>query len=407
MVSSGFTATVVITKNITLLGGYNPADFNDRQPDAYTTTIDADSRTNQTSLAFMGGTTATVDGFRITGATDCWVGGAAIFDASPTLRHNWVVGNHATWSGGGIHVRGSSTPTIESNVIAYNTANDFGGGIFVDCCANVVISGNQVYSNTAGDHGGGLNLWFSTGMIYSNTIQNNMATDVGGGIVLSVSPLVIRANTIVSNSAAHNAAGLWIDQSSAVVDSNLVAFNSGNGIRIWLNTVPLTLTNNVIVHNAAEGIGAFDVVTDVRLINNTIAYNGGEGVLVGLDWGDGLTGTVSLIRNNIIVSNTLAGVWVVPSLGSVGLADYNDLWANPRNLTLGPGNISANPQFVNPTAGDFRIRFGSPVVNAGTNVGAPAYDRDGVTRPQGSRVDMGAYEVIVYSTYLPIVLRNR
>jgi len=61
----------------------------------------------------------------------------------------------------------------------------------------------------------------------------------------------------------------------------------------------------------------------------------------------------------------------------------------------GEGNIlRANPQFVDPNNGDYRLQPGSPCINAGTPSGAPDIDALGIVRPQGSGVDIGAYEYI-------------
>jgi len=58
----------------------------------------------------------------------------------------------------------------------------------------------------------------------------------------------------------------------------------------------------------------------------------------------------------------------------------------------GTGNIDANPLFVDGTAGDFHLQDGSPCIDSGTTAGAPDTDIEGIARPQGAGVDMGAYE---------------
>ena len=56
---------------------------------------------------------------------------------------------------------------------------------------------------------------------------------------------------------------------------------------------------------------------------------------------------------------------------------------------------SLDPDFVQTgfgTTDDYHVAAGSPAVDAGTAVGAPAVDLEGSSRPQGNGFDIGAYE---------------
>ncbi len=49
---------------------------------------------------------------------------------------------------------------------------------------------------------------------------------------------------------------------------------------------------------------------------------------------------------------------------------------------------------------------GSPAIHHGTNIGCPATDQRGITRPQAGICDIGAYEFVFPITmYLPLVMR--
>src|SRR5690606_38607828 len=71
---------------------------------------------------------------------------------------------------------------------------------------------------------------------------------------------------------------------------------------------------------------------------------------------------------------------------------YSDIqggWVGP-----GDGNIDADPLWLDPAAGDFRLGAASPCINAGDNSAVPAgitTDLAGLPRFVGI-VDMGAYE---------------
>ena len=60
----------------------------------------------------------------------------------------------------------------------------------------------------------------------------------------------------------------------------------------------------------------------------------------------------------------------------------------------GAGNIDADPLFADPANADYSLMNGSPCIDTGDAAGAPQTDIDGVSRPQGPGVDMGAYEFI-------------
>ena len=56
----------------------------------------------------------------------------------------------------------------------------------------------------------------------------------------------------------------------------------------------------------------------------------------------------------------------------------------------GRGNINVDPLFVG--EGDYHLARGSPAIDAGRRLVAPATDIEGNARPCGQRFDMGAYE---------------
>jgi hypothetical protein len=103
-------------------------------------------------------------------------------------------------------------------------------------------------------------------------------------------------------------------------------------------------------------------------MNNTVYGNYGPGILI-------QNGYDALVFNNISYGNFIDTIydWGARSLIS--------------------NNLTADPGFVNAGADDFRLSSFSSAIDAGTVVSSvPGADIDGIPRPQGAQVDIGAYE---------------
>ena len=75
--------------------------------------------------------------------------------------------------------------------------------------------------------------------------------------------------------------------------------------------------------------------------------------------------------------------------GQEVVADHNLIFSDSKSL------------FVDAASGDLHLLKNAPAVDMGSMDLAPLVDIDGVPRPQGSVVDIGAYEYCPYDSCLP------
>jgi hypothetical protein len=304
---------------------------------------------------------AVLDGFTISDGYADYGGGIWAYETSPVIRACRVTGNMAHYGGGGVWL-GNGTPLIDNTVVSDNTSSYWGGGI-VASYASPTIQNSSITSNTARDYGGGLVVWgTSQPMLVATTLAANTARWGGGLYVGDDVAIHVSSGRIEGNSAQQAA-----------------------GMRVTFAT--LTMTNTFVVDNSATAGGPGGIqfwYASGRLVNVTIADNGASDGLGGIAFGtDDPAGRLAIL-NSIMFFN--AGDDLSCSGGSCDVT-YSDV---SESIT-GSGNISADPQFVSRTAGDYHLRAGSPAIDAGTSEGAPSNDFEGDPRPAGE-VDMGADE---------------
>jgi len=116
--------------------------------------------------------------------------------------------------------------------------------------------------------------------------------------------------------------------------------------------------------------------------------------------------------NCIVWDNDVGGIFPNTATAGIGpVTIINNILqeAAPQPETWGTvtGNLVADPRFLAPSLGNYRLRPDSPAIDAGVNsatgrgnnwylqtidITAPDTDLDGHSRPVGAAVDMGAYE---------------
>jgi hypothetical protein len=298
--------------------------------------------------------------------------GAGIFNAGTlTLANSVVIRNLAEGSldssGGGIANAG--TMTLSHSFVIENTATGVGGGIA--SAGRLTISNSNIWWNETLDGGRGGGLMFAADTTVSNSLfLENVArsddSDIpGGGAIYGQSgTLRLENSTISGNRSNNNGGGLISDGSASVVVSN-VTFNNNHATPAGARTIArlgsstVTVRNSIVV-KAAEAPAGQSCGSGITLAGNNISDDGSCGMPTG-----------------------------VPLLGP----------------------LQDNGGFTQSHA----LQTGSAAVDAGDATGCKDHagqalttDVRGAPRPQGSRCDLGAFELQVGApgSAAPFILAN-
>lgn len=175
---------------------------------------------------------------------------------------------------------------------------------------------------------------------------------------------------------------------------------------IYMATVSATIYNNIVMGIAAYGIHQWHGASEADIYNNTIANCGAGGIIIGSGDSGQLAGGSqnNRVYNNISVNNAAYGI---RELGLVNSSVYvnNLLHNNPQQIAydgdlpaqdgVETGRVSRSATFVNyisDGSGDYHLSANSMAIGAASSVLVPSTDYDGVSRPQNSTYDIGAYE---------------
>ena len=207
------------------------------------------------------------------------------------------------------------------------------------------MSGCTVVSNSAGTGGTG----GSPGPF--GYMGNSGSGGCGGGVCAG--GLLLTNCTIVGNSGGK------------LGYSNGGGGNGGNGGGIYV-----LFTNDTIV--------ACTIVSNSAGPGGVIPYGGTNGI------GGGISAAAGgpILLNDIVAWNSGDSPDVAGAFQSLG---GNLIGMDPK---LGPLTDNGGPTST------MALLPGSPAIDAGSAVGAPATDQRGVPRPQGAGVDIGAFEYL-------------
>lgn len=337
----------------------------------------------------------------------CPVSGVNTFIAECTFQANTAGYGGVNGNGGGMNL---VTFRVATNCVFTDNVASNGGGIYGSGAGYIINC--QVVSNIAetGD-GGGLYINNNSCIVSNCFISGNIASNSGGGVCLQAGKV---ANcTLSDNTAVYDAnwdrggGGIFLKGvcHNCIIDGN----RAGCGGGVYLNgttgyAIDCLIRDNVSLSTwmFSGGGGAFSRAGTLYLNNCTVVSNCSAGN------GGGLNGPSPIVvENSIIYFNTSATANSNYYLSSSGCALTNSCFAPNVGGAIAANstnNLIANPQFVDPASGDYRLKNESPCIDTGVN--RPwmlnAVDLDGRMRIRYETVDMGAYEKLFGMTIFNI-----
>ncbi|MCD6329181.1 MAG: S8 family serine peptidase, partial [Candidatus Cloacimonetes bacterium] len=376
-----------------LYGGYDENWY--RDIDSNETIIYGSDNSHVVVLALN----AIFDGFTVeNGNADLGGGIYSVYD-NVTIK-NCIIKNCSAQRGGGLYIKGNSINIIDC-MIEDNTAQLGGGGYLEDfegtlqsCIFNnntantglITTDYYHMYNYYNRAHGGGLFFVYSEVIIDHCSFKSNRTTSIysNGGCIFTLRS----SDSIISNSIFENncAAGSQSKQEGGAIychDTSAIKIlgslfyeneaKQGGAIYAW----NITLTNCMFYANVTN-----DNRTYPENVSSAIHVNSGT----------------HNIYNCILLNNT----------SNYGDRNYSGTKTEIRyscvddNTFTGTGTIHDNPQFKDPSNGDFSLKITSPCIDAGYDIatGLNLLSEDIAKNPRvfefdsskTNSVDMGAYE---------------
>jgi hypothetical protein len=324
------------------------------------------------------------------------VGGYPNIGSNPILNNVTFIDNSAV-EGGGMENSEFSSPSLANVTFINNTAERSGGGLLnLNYCSPSLI--NVIFDGNTADVGGGMMNWNNSHPSLTKVVFNNNSAEWGGGMANSTSSptltdVVFSGNAAISHGFYPPSGGGMFNDDSSSPNLVNVTFNNnsakfGGGMFIQSSSSPI-LENVTFAGNVAEEAGGGMIIRDNLsnpVLTNVTFNNNSASIGGGID-----NGGSPVIRNTIIWGNT--GGEIVnngPGIPDVSYSIVQGGFAGTGNLDVDPllDPLANNDGFTQTMA----LLPGSPAIDAGDDGACPATDQRGVTRPQGSHCDIGAYE---------------
>ncbi len=333
--------------------------------------------TRSDSVRFLRGYAAEWGGIRFYGGDSSSIAYARISDGH-------AAGGATAGRGGGVYLSDAGTRLgMDHSVVSENGAENNGGGVYVGSAAALTMHHCTVTRNNAvfGTPG----LYFDS-LSESDLVSCDVSRNIGamsglGGAMCLNAATVDLTDCILERNSVASGSGLYVHGNSIAnltgcAIRNNTAGDNGGGLEIQGTNTIVSLTRCTITGNsAADDGGAVKIWGggSIALVNCTVSGNSAA---------DG--GGLHVASASVSLLNTI--LW-----GDASPEIYGDIsaiaaiYCDIQGGYAGEGNIDADPRFIAPDVGNYRLQATSPCVDAGSP--------SGPLDPDSTTADMGPFYV--------------
>jgi len=307
-----------------------------------------------------------VQGFRIqkySGGQGAWGKGIAIYSTD---------GNHLL---------------IKNNEMTMNRSLEHQAVVRIGEGSQIMVEDNNIFENPENR---GAILSFKDSVFQNNVLRKNGYTAVDFYGCLRSKLL---GNKVTEHTGNHaNGLTLYLDNEDIMVAGNYVA--DGNNAMTLQDAKNITVAYNLFF---AEGLVAVDWGAQVNHASDGLYYYNNLFMSTG-DYSGGALSVGESSTNIVVKNNIMAG----GPYGNEITRSHNIYtklgWSQSDSYgwSLGVNEVvieDLNQLFIDPAKGDYRLKAGSPAIDAGISVGIN-YDYLGNSVPKGKAEDIGPYEFV-------------
>ncbi|MCB0190736.1 MAG: right-handed parallel beta-helix repeat-containing protein [Anaerolineae bacterium] len=219
--------TALVTRNITIAGGYNSSFSNDPESDPVVTILDAQGQGR--TVVVTGSATVSLVRLTLTGGEA--INGGGLYNANSTLQTEDLIisGNQAT-NGAGVYNLNGTTALSQTHILS-NTATDSGGAAY-NAAGTLTTEGVIAANNTAPNGGAFYNAGSAELNLVNTIVTNNTASSGnGGGLYNESNNLAVRHATFYGNQATNQGGGIYHNAASSapIINSTILISNTAAG----------------------------------------------------------------------------------------------------------------------------------------------------------------------------------